>query len=72
MAMAPLACCIVIGYRKSSASSIQTNPSETARSIYPVLLPLLETRPQITGPLNLNLNPDQNLMALMEALAYLH
>jgi hypothetical protein len=45
MAMAPLACCIVIGYRKSSASSIQTNPSETARSIYPVLLRQLETRP---------------------------
>jgi len=45
MAMAPLARCIIIGYRKSSASSIQTSPSETARSIYPVLLRQLETRP---------------------------
>jgi hypothetical protein len=70
MAMVPLARCIIIRYRKSSAHRIQTNPSETARSIYPLLLPLLETLPQITGPLNLN--PDQNLMALMEALAYLH
>jgi len=46
MAMAPLACCIISRYRKSSAHRIQTNPPEAIRSIYPVLSPQLQTRPQ--------------------------
>jgi len=46
MAMAPLARCIISRYRKSSAHRIQTNPPEAIRSIYPVLSPQLQTRPQ--------------------------
>jgi len=74
MAMAPLARCIIIRYRKILHTAYKQIHLKPPGQFILCCYPNCRHGRRLTRPLNLNLNLrlDQDLVAPMDALAYLH